>query len=215
MRDNPVHTFFQFLSGQIPDQMALHGLRWATVAGYWLLLLGAIGVAIANWRTDPAQRTMHHLTVFGLRLLAAGMWWLGILWKLPLPISPGFRFWLQQTVKYSSLQIHSDLMQGFLAHIGLVQPLVFLAEMFFTASLMLGFLVRLSGSLAALFTLNLLVGLYNDGTEWPWTYVGIIVSHAMFALEHSGRSLGLDNLLRVRRPVPDQSRWFRLFRALS
>ena len=106
-------------------------------------------------------------------------------------------------------------MQGFLAHIGLVQPLVFLAEMFFTASLMLGFLVRLSGSLAALFTLNLLVGLYNDGTEWPWTYVGIIVSHAMFALEHSGRSLGLDNLLRVRRPVPDQSRWFRLFRALS
>ena len=215
MRDNPIHTFFQFLTGQIPDQMALHGLQWATVAGYWALLLGGMAVAVANWRADPTQRTSHNIAVFWLRMLAAGMWWLGILWKLPLPVSDGFKFWLQQTVKYSSLQIHSDFMQAFLDHIAIFQPLVFLAEVFFAASLMLGFLVRLSGTLAALFTLNLLIGLYNDGGEWPWTYVAIIVSHAMFALEHSGRSLGLDNLLRLRGPLNRQTAAWRAFRALS
>ena len=200
MRDNPIHTFLQFLAGQIPDQVALGDLRWFTVLFYWMLLIGGIAVAVMNWRRDPAQRTAHHLWVFSLRMLAAGMWWLGTLWKLPLPVSAGFKFWLGATVKYSSFQLHSDLMQIFLNHIAVVQPLVYLSEVFFSASLMLGFLVRLSGTLAALFTLNLLIGLYNDPTEWPWTYVGIIAAHAMFALTAAGRSLGTDSLLRLERP---------------
>ncbi len=215
MHDNPIHTFLQFLTGQIPDQMALHGLRWATVAGYWVLLLGGIAIAVANWRRDPAQRTPRHLAVFALRMLAAGMWWLGILWKLPLPVSDGFKFWLGETVKYSAFQVHADIMQFFLAHIATAQPLVVLSEVFFTASLMLGFAVRLSGTLAALFTLNLLVGLYNDPTEWPWTYVGIIVAHAMFAIDGAGRSLGLDHLLRRRGPLAGRDPLARLYRALS
>lgn len=202
MRDNPVHTFIQFLTGQIPDQVTLGNLRWFTVAVYWLLLIGALVIAARNWRRDPAQRTAHHVMVFALRVTVAGMWWLGTLWKLPLPVSDGFKFWLGETVKYSSLQLHADLMQGFLDHIAIVQPLVYLSEVFFTASLMLGFLVRLSGTLAALFTLNLLIGLYNDPTEWPWTYVGIIAAHAMFAIDGAGRSLGLDNLLRHRAGGP-------------
>ena len=200
MRDNPIHTFLQFLAGQIPDQVALGDLRWVTVLFYWMLLITGVAVAVVNWRRDPAQRTVHHLSVFSLRMLAAGMWWLGTLWKLPLPVSAGFKFWLEQTVKYSSFHLHSDLMQIFLNHIAVVQPLVYLSEVFFAASLMLGFLVRLSGVLAALFTLNLLIGLYNDPTEWPWTYVGIIAAHAMFALTGAGRSLGVDNLLRLERP---------------
>ena len=53
-RDNPIHTFLQFLTGQIPDQMALHGLRWITVGGYWLLLVGGIWIAVLNWRRDPS-----------------------------------------------------------------------------------------------------------------------------------------------------------------
>ena len=59
-------------------------------------------------------------------------------------------------------------------------------------------MVRLTGVVAALFTLNLLVGLYNDPTEWPWTYVGIICTHGMFAATQAGRSLGFDNLLAKR-----------------
>ena len=133
-----------------------------------------------------------------MRLFLAGMWYLGTLWKLPLPVSAGFRYWLGQTVKYSSFDVHAVVMQFFLSHIVYVQPLVYLLEVFFAASLMLGLMVRLSSTLAALFTLNLLIGLYNDPTEWPWTYMGIICAHGMFAVTQAGRSLGLDNLVAKR-----------------
>ena len=199
MRDNFVHTFLQFLTGQIPDQVTLGGLRWFTVLLYWLLFFGGISVAVINWRRDPRQRSTHHLGVFLLRFTMAGMWYLGTLWKLPLPVSAGFKFWMEQCVKYSSFQLHANIMQGLLNHIAVVQPLVYLLEVFLTASLMLGFAVRLSGIVGALFTLNLLIGLYNDGGEWPWTYVGIICAHGMFAAAHAGRSLGVDNLARLQK----------------
>ena len=201
MRDNPIHTFLQFLGGHIPDQTALGDLRAYTVVLYWILLLSGIAVALFNWRRDPGQRSLHHLGIFAMRFTLAGMWYLGTLWKLPLPVSAGFKFWMAQTVKYSSFQIHADIMQGFLAAIAVAQPLVYLLEIFLTASLMLGFMVRLSGLLGAAFTLNLLIGLYNDPTEWPWTYVGIICAHGMFAASQAGRSLGIDNLI-AKRMIP-------------
>ena len=129
------------------------------------------------------------------------MWYLGSLWKLPLPVSPGFQFWMENTVKYSSFQLHADIMQLFLDHIAIAQPLVYLLEVGLTASLMLGFMVRLSGIVGALFIANLLIGLYNDPTEWPWTYVGVICAHGMFAATQAGRSFGLDNLL-AKRLIP-------------
>ncbi len=219
MRDNPVHTFLQFLAGGIPDQLTVAKTMPAVavllVVLYWSALVGGIVVAVLNWRRDPAQRTAHGIGVFVLRMVMAGMWWLGILWKLPLPVSDGFKYWMDQTVKGSSFQFHADIMQAFLDHIAIAQPLVFLLELSIGISLMMGFLVRLSGTLAALFTFNLLIGLYNIGSEWPWTYVGIIVAHAMFALEHSGRRLGLDNLLRLTAWGRGSSSSARAFRALS
>jgi hypothetical protein len=215
MNDNPFHTFFQFLVGDIPDQLSLGTLRWFTVALYWLILVPSLIIAVYNWRRDPEQRTINHLSIFAMRMVAAGMWYLGTLWKIPFPIASGFRYWLAQTAKFSSFQIHADIMQFFVAHVAYVQPLVYMLEVFFTASLMLGFLVRFSGILAALFTINLLIGLYNDPTEWPWTYVGIICAHGMFAAAQAGRSLGVDNLIAKnllpvfvgRNPVVRAVRW--------
>ncbi len=66
---------------------------------------------------------------------------------------------------------------------------------------MLGIAVRLAGIVGVLFILNLLIGLYNDPTEWPWTYVGIICAHGMFAVAQAGRSFGIDNLL-AKRLIP-------------
>ena len=48
MRDNPIHTFFEVLGGNIPDQLALGGYRWFEVAVYWVLLLGSLAVAQAD-----------------------------------------------------------------------------------------------------------------------------------------------------------------------
>jgi uncharacterized membrane protein YphA (DoxX/SURF4 family) len=201
MRDNPIHTFFQFLTGQIPDQIGLGALGWFTVLLYWLMLTAGVTIAIVNWRRDPLQRTANHISICVMRFLMAGMWYLGSLWKLPWPVSDGFKFWLDNTVKYSSFQLHGDIMQIFVNHISVAQPLVYLLEVFFTASLMLGFMVRFSGIVGALFILNLLIGLYNDQSEWPWTYVGLICSQGMFAATQAGRSLGLDNLI-AKRLVP-------------
>jgi len=201
VNDNPIHTFFQVLGGNIPDQLALGGYRWFEVALYWVLLIGSLAVAYTNWRLDASQRTGTHLSIYAMRLVSAGMWYLGTLWKLPLPISGGFKFWLENTVKYSSFHLHASIMQVFLDHIALVQPLVFLLETALAISLMLGIAVRLAGVVGVLFILNLLIGLYNDPTEWPWTYVGIICAHGMFAVTQAGRSLGIDNLL-AKRLVP-------------
>jgi hypothetical protein len=48
--------------------------------------------------------------------------------------------------QYSSFSRHADVMQVFVDDIALAQLLVYLLEVFLTASLMLGFLVRFSGS---------------------------------------------------------------------
>lgn len=201
MRDNPLHTFFQVLSGNIPDQLALGGYRWFEVLFYWVLLIGSLAIAYTNWRMDETQRTGTHISIYAMRLVSAGMWYLGTLWKLPLPVSGGFKFWLDNTVKYSSFDLHAVVMQVFLDHITLVQPLVFLVETALAVSLMLGFAVRLAGVVGVLFILNLLIGLYNDPSEWPWTYVGIICAHGMFAAAQAGRSFGIDNLL-TKRLIP-------------
>lgn len=203
-RDNPLHSFYQVMTGRIHDQLALApDLRWVTVAMAWVMFWGGIAAAVLAWARLPEQRTARHFFVFLMRFVFAGMWYLGTLWKLPWPVAHGFKDWLANCVTYSSFQLHADIMQFFLARIAYVQPLVCLLEMFFAASLAFGFAVRFTGILAALFVFNLLIGLYNDPTEWVWTYVGIICAHGMFAADGAGRSLGVDALLRPRlSPAP-------------
>jgi hypothetical protein len=195
MRDNPIHSLFQVMTGQIHDQLALGEYRWLTVILAWFLFFGGLATAVHVWRRFPEQRTGHNLGVFLLRFVSAGMWYLGTLWKLPWPVAHGFKDWLTNCVTYSSFQWHANVMQVFLDHIAVVQPLVYLLEVFFAFSLAFGFAVRFTGIVASLFILNLLVGLYNDPTEWVWTYVGIMSAHGMFAADGAGRALGLDFLL--------------------
>jgi hypothetical protein len=204
MRDNPFHSLLQVLTGQIHDQLALGPNGWLVVVLAWLLFVGGIAIAVVNWVSDPSQRTGRNFLIFAMRFIAAGMWYLGTLWKLPWPVAHGFKDWLTNCVTYSSFQWHADFMQFFLTNIALVQPLVYLLELFFAFSLSCGFAVRFSGTVGALFIINLLFGLYNDPTEWVWTYVGLAFMNGMFALDGAGRSLGLDHLLVRRRVLPAQ-----------
>ena len=102
-----------------------------------------------------------------------------------------------------------------LNNIAVVQPLVYLLEVFFAASLAFGFAVRLTGVVAALFILNLLIGLYNDPTEWVWTYVEIMCAHGMFAADGAGRSLGLDHLLRHKPVFAPESKLGQIYTLIS
>lgn len=198
MRDNPIHSFFLFMTGQLGDQIAAGGMRWVTVVYFWLLAAVSIAVVVINWQRDPSQRTANNVAICALRFLGAGMWFVGSLWKLPLPVSGGFKFWMDSTVKFSSWQFHADIMQFLNGFIVIVGPLIYLLEVSLATSLMLGLLVRLSGTIGALFIFNLMIGLFNDPTEWVWTYVGLIGMFGMFAATGAGRSLGLDNIIAKR-----------------
>jgi uncharacterized membrane protein YphA (DoxX/SURF4 family) len=194
---NPFSDLASFLIGASPDYNPLGLSRYVFVIFYLFLLAGSAYIALRNWRTDPSQRRSHHVWIWLMRVLAAGMWYQGTFWKLPLPVSQAFTFWTGALVKFGSFSIHESLVKAiFVPHIDLLQPLVYLIEIFFTVALTLGVFVRLAGLIAVIFTAQLWLGLYNDPTEWPWTYIGIIVAHGMFVTSAAGRSLGLDNLLR-------------------
>jgi len=71
--DNPLHSFLQFLTGNILDRLSLGSGRWFNVILYWVLLIGSLSVACVNWRLDPRQHTVGDLGVYGMRLLMAGI----------------------------------------------------------------------------------------------------------------------------------------------
>jgi uncharacterized membrane protein YphA (DoxX/SURF4 family) len=87
-------------------------------------------------------------------------------------------------------------------YLHILNPIVFLAELTFAVSLILGFGVRLVSSLAIIFVLHLWLGIYQPSSpaEWPWSYVFLAIVMLMFVIDAAGRSLGLDAWLR--RNVP-------------
>ena len=191
-----------FLIGTAGDYGPFGNSRYISVVFYLLVIAGSFYIAWRNWRADPAQRTSHHVWIWLMRLAAAGMWYQGTIWKLPLPVSDGFKFWLGALGKFSSIPVHGWVVTHWLVpNIALIQPLVYATEIAFTIALSWGLLTRLAGLVAVAFTINLWIGLYNDPTEWPWTYAAIVFSHGMFVASAAGRSLGLDHLLRRHTPA--------------
>ena len=75
---------------------------------------------------------------------------------------------------------------------------MFLAELAFAVSLMLGVSVRLVAIVAAAYSLHLWLGLYRHPAEWPWNYMFLAIVHVQFAVYAAGRSLGIDALIRRR-----------------
>jgi hypothetical protein len=127
------------------------------------------------------------------------MWFEGMLWKLPLPASDGLSYWTAQMGTRAAFEFHRDFVTGFLLpNLHLFGPLVFLAELTFAASMILGLAVRIVGVLAIAFVLHLWLGIYlpGDPAEWPWSYIFLAMLMFLFSLDAAGRSLGLDAWLR-------------------
>jgi len=166
-------------------------------------MIASVAIAVRNWREDPSQRSGRQLGMWFVRVLVGGMWFQGMLWKLPLPVSAGLRYWTEQMGNRAAFAFHRQLVADYyLPYLHIFDPVIFLAELTFAVSLILGLGVRLVSALAIIFVLHLWLGIYQPGSpaEWPWSYVFLAIVMFMFALHAAGRSLGLDAWLR--RHVP-------------
>lgn len=204
MPKNPFTDIWQFLTGTTADYLALGAWRYLLVVLFWALLVGSIFLAVKNWRVDPAQRQGRHLGMWLVRVLVGCMWFEGMLWKLPLPVSDGLRYWTEQMGKRAAFASHRDFVTDFLIpHLYLFAPLVFLTELTLAISLILGLGVRFAATIGILFTLHLWLGIYlpGDPAEWPWSYMFLAMLLFLFALYAAGRSLGLDAWLRRELPA--------------
>lgn len=203
MPDNPLNDAFLFFTGATNDYLTLGLWRFLLLALYWALLLGSIFLAFRNWQEDPAQRTGTHLGTAIVRIMIGTMWFEGMLWKLPLPLSSGLEYWTQQEATRAAFEFHREFVTSvLLPNLRLFGPFVFLAELMFSVSLILGFAVRFVGVIGIFFVLQLWLGIYRAGdpAEWPWSYLFLAILMFLFSLYAAGRSLGLDAWLR--RNVP-------------
>jgi len=200
---NPFSDAWDFLIGNTDDHNALGSWKYLFVALFWALLVATVVAAVKNWREDPAQRTGANLGTWFVRVLVGSMWFQGMLWKLPFPVSGGFKYWTTQMANRAAFGFHRAFVSDVvLPNIHLVDPIVFLAEFTFAVSLILGLGVRLASALGLLFVLNLWLGIYEPGdpAEWPWSYMFLAMLMFLFSLHAAGRSLGVDAWLR--RDVP-------------
>jgi uncharacterized membrane protein YphA (DoxX/SURF4 family) len=201
MPANPSTDVWSFLTAATNDYMHQGNWRWLILALFWALLLVGIAVAVKNWREDPSQRTGRHLGIWVARVLIGCLWFQGMLWKLPLPVSDGLQYWTEQESASAAFEFHRSFMKDVvLTHMMFFGPIVFLAELVFAGALMLGLAVRFVGVLGLVYTLQLWLGFYDNPSEWPWTYMCLALLMFLFLVEPAGRSLGLDALLR--REVP-------------
>jgi len=201
MPTNPFTDAWHFLTATTSDYLHQGNWRYLLLALFWALLLASIAVAVRNWQKDPAQRTVRHLGIWLVRVLIGCMWFQGMLWKLPLPVSDGLQYWTEQESTNAAFEFHRTFLKDVvLTHMTFFGPVVFVAELVFAGSMLLGLAVRFVGVLAVVYVLQLWLGLYGNSSEWPWTYMFLALLMFLFALEGAGRSLGVDAWLR--REVP-------------
>jgi uncharacterized membrane protein YphA (DoxX/SURF4 family) len=213
MPTNPIVDIRHFLTATTSDYLRLGNWRYPILLLFWALLLASIALVIKNWREDLEQRRVRHLGIWLVRVLIGCLWFQGMLWKLPLPVSDGLQYWTEQEVTNAAFEFHRTFMKDVvLPHMNLFGPIVFLAELAFAVSLILGIAVRFVGVLGIAYVLQLWLGLYGSPSEWPWTYMCVALLTFLLVLDSAGRSLGLDAWLRREVPAVREGRgligWF-------
>ena len=96
MPSNPITDIWHFLTGATGDYLHQGNWRLPILALFWILLIASLAIALQNWREDSEQRSGRHLGIWLVRVLIGCMWFQGMLWKLPLPVSDGLQYWTEQ-----------------------------------------------------------------------------------------------------------------------
>jgi uncharacterized membrane protein YphA (DoxX/SURF4 family) len=197
VRTNPFLDSLLFLIGYDDNYKPLGAAQYVLIVLFDVLVACNLWLLVHNWRQDPAQRQGRHVYIWLTRSLIGAMWFQGSIWKLPLPVSGGFQYWMGQIEHNAAFPAMAALYRDvLLPNIAIVNVIAYVAELSFSIALMLGFAARLASIVAMIFTANIWLGLYHNGSEWPWQYMFLILLLGFLALEAAGRSLGLDAILR-------------------
>ncbi len=150
MPKNPITDMLKFLTATTSDYLDLGRLAISDPRAVLALMIASLVVAFRNWREDPTQRSGRSIGICIVRVLIGCMWFEGMLWKLPLPLSDGLQYWTEQEATRAAFEFHRDFVKNFLLpHLSIFGPFVFLAELTFATSMILGLAVRFVSVLAS------------------------------------------------------------------
>ena len=133
------------------------------------------------------------LVLSGNRSLIGLLWLASLRWKLPPAFTPaegrGLLDWLQLEVAYPTVSLYADFVASVvIPNFILFAWLTFLVELAIGLSLTLGLFTRIGALLGFLWSVNLAIGLLSVPGEWPWSYLMLIMWHALFLVsaQHVG-----------------------------
>ncbi len=196
MRTNPLFDSLKFLIGYDDNYTPLGAAQYPLIVFFDVLVACNLLLLVINWRRNPEQRCARAIYIWAARSLIGAMWFQGSIWKLPLPVSGGFKYWMEQIAQNAAFPQMADFYKNLLLpNIGYLNSIAYAAELCFATALMLGLFTRLASVIAMAFAANIFLGLYHNGSEWPWQYMFLILLLGFFAIDAAGRSLGLDGLL--------------------
>ena len=138
------------------------------------------------------------LVLSGCRSVIGLMWLTSLRWKMPpaFEASAGHRSlmeWLQLEVAYPTVTLYADFVANVvIPNFTLFAWLTFIIELLIGLSLALGLFTRWGAALGLLWSLNLAIGLLSVPGEWPWSYLMLIMWHALFFVSVTHQKWGLD-----------------------
>lgn len=218
MRTNPFLDSLLFLIGYDDNYAHIGWGQYPLIVFFDVLVAANLALLVANWRADRSQRTVYNVGLWIARSLIGAMWFQGTLWKLPLPVSGGFKYWMNQIAQNAAWgsmgHFYKDVL---IPNIAIINSVAYAAETCFAVALLLGFLVRPAAVAAIALTANIWLGLYHNGSEWPWQYMFLMLVLGFLAADAAGRAFGLDAMLRRNPPEALSARAFlgRVYRAIS
>ena len=109
---DPFSDLWAFVIGNTDDHNALGWWKYLFVVLFLALVVASVVIAWRNWQQDPSQRTRRNLAIWFVRMLVGGMWFQGMLWKLPLPVSGGLKYWLEQMGNRAAFAFHRELVKN-------------------------------------------------------------------------------------------------------
>ena len=141
----------------------------------------------------------------GNRTLIGLLWLASLRWKLPptFEAPPEHRSlleWLQLEVAHPTLGLYADFVAGVvLPNFTLFAWLTVIIELTIGLSLTLGLFSRFGAALGLLWSFNLALGLISVPGEWPWSYLMLIMWHALFLVSTNMQTFSLDRVWQASR----------------